>query len=703
MRSSLRRTCSNRDRMAFTQLDQSVQFLKGVGPRRADALARLDVHTARDLVFHVPRRYEDASTVTRIGSAQVGADVTVIGEVVSKGVLPTRAGLRIFQLMLRDQSGSIECSFPGQPFLDRTFRRGDIVLVTGPVRFFHGRQIQPREYVVLGNADDGVEASGKVLPIYPSTEGLSQKVLRSIIDQNLDRLLPLLQPADAVPRSITEAAQLPTLMQAIVTLHRPETVRDAERGRRRLAFDELFFLQLLHARVRLRNASGNGGIAFRRTDELIAPLYRALPFTLTAAQTRAIAEIFTDMTAPRRMNRLLQGDVGSGKTIVALFAMLLAIESGYQAALMAPTEILAEQHARTLRSLLEPLGVELTLLTGRLATSARRAAYEAIASGAARVVVGTHALIQEGLEFQRLGLAITDEQHRFGVKQRLALAAHGENIDVLVMSATPIPRSLALTVYGDLDLSVLDELPPNRQRIRTAVRPEEKRDRVHEFIREEVGKGRQAYMVYPLVEESEKVDLRAATAEYERLAGTVFPELRLGLLHGQLPGEEKDAVMAAFAAGDVDILVATTVIEVGIDVANATVMVIEHAERFGLSQLHQLRGRVGRGAEQSYCVLIAAEGAERLEVLARTDDGFEIARADLMHRGMGDFFGARQHGLPEFRFFDPLRDDDLVNQARDAAQRIVDADPDLARPEHAGLRAALEQRFAERAALYEVG
>jgi ATP-dependent DNA helicase RecG len=687
--------------MAFTPLDQSAQFLKGVGPRRADALARLGVHTALDLLFHVPRRYEDASTVTRIGAVQIGADATIIGEVTSKGVLPTRAGLRIFQLILRDQSGSIEVSFPGQPFLDRTFRRGDIVLVTGTVRFYHGKQIQPREYVILGSADEGVEAAGKVLPIYPSTEGISQKVLRSVIDQNLDRLLPLLQPADAVPRGLTEAAELPTLMQAIVALHRPQTLRDAERGRRRLAFDEVLFLQLLHARVRLRNAAQPGGIAFRRTDTLIAPLYRGLPFTLTSAQTRTIAEIFGDMTAPRRMNRLLQGDVGSGKTIVALFAMLLAVESGYQAALMAPTEILAEQHARTLGALLGPLALDVTLLTGRLGAAAKRAAQEAIASGDARIVVGTHALIQDAVSFHRLGLAIADEQHRFGVKQRLALAAHGEAVDVLVMSATPIPRSLALTIYGDLDLSVLDELPPSRQRVRTAVRPEEHRDRVHDFIREQVAFGRQAYMVYPLVEESEKLELRAATAEFQRLSETVFPSLRMGLLHGQMPGDEKDAVMSAFAAGAIDVLVATTVIEVGIDVANATVMVVEHAERFGLSQLHQLRGRVGRGAEQSYCILLAGSDARRLDVLARSDDGFEIARADLLHRGMGDFFGARQHGLPEFRFFDPLRDDDLVHRARDAAQRIIDADPDLQQPEHARLRLVLEQRFAERAALYD--
>jgi ATP-dependent DNA helicase RecG len=690
--------------MAFTPLDQPVQFVRGVGPRRAEALGRLGVHTARDLLFHTPRRYEDASTVTPIGSVQTGRDVTVIGEVFAKGVVPTRAGLRIFQVVLRDASGSVECSWPGQPFLDRVFHRGDMVLVTGPVRFYNGKQIQPREYVVLGTAEEGVEPTGKVLPIYPATEGLSQKLLRAILEQNLDRLLPLLQPADPVPRELLQAAGLPTLMQALAALHRPETLAAAERGRRRLAFDELFFLQLMHARARSHNDAARGAIEFRRTDELIAPLYRALPFELTGAQKRAIAEIFGDMTSPRRMNRLLQGDVGSGKTIVALFAMLLALESGYQAALMAPTEILAEQHARTLRDAVAPLGLTVTLLTGGLGAAERRAALQAITSGDARIVVGTHALIQESVSFPRLGLAITDEQHRFGVRQRLALAAHGGDADVLVMSATPIPRSLALTLYGDLDLSVIEERPPGRHAVRTAVRPDDRRDRVYQFMREEVGKGRQAYVVYPLVEESEKVDLRAATAEFRRLSEEVFPDLRLGLLHGQLHGDDKDAVMRAFAEGTIDVLVATTVIEVGIDVANATVMVVEHADRFGLSQLHQLRGRVGRGADQSFCILITeAAAAERLQVMARTDDGFEIARADLALRGMGDFFGARQHGLPEFRYFDPSRDEDLMLRARDAALRITQGDPGLQQPEHAPLRSALEERYADRAALYDVG
>ncbi|MFP4624818.1 MAG: ATP-dependent DNA helicase RecG, partial [Gemmatimonadota bacterium] len=406
----------------------------------------------------------------------------------------------------------------------------------------------------------------------------------------------------------------------------------------------------------------------------------------------------------------LQGDVGSGKTVVAVLAMLLAAECGYQAALMAPTELLAEQHVRNVRSLLSGLGVEVTLLVGRQSGGERAAAREAVASGRARLVIGTHALIQEGVEFHRLGLVVVDEQHRFGVRQRMALAERGPGgggePDVLVMSATPIPRSLALTLYGDLDVSVLDERPPGRQPIRTALRDERAASRVWAFIRDQVAAGRQAYVVYPLIEESEKVDLKAATAEYEKLDSEVFPELRVGLLHGQMAGEEKEAVMAAFVAGELDILVSTTVIEVGIDVPNATVMVVEHAERFGLSQLHQLRGRIGRGAEESFCVLIAGggpEAMERLRVLSETDDGFEIARADLRLRGMGDLFGARQHGLPDFRFFDPEKDEQLLLTARAEAGRVIRADPELRRPEHARFRQELVERYGERARMYEVG
>ena len=686
------------------QLDFSVQFLKGVGPRRAELLTRLGIHTSRDLLYHVPRRYEDASTVMRINQIEPGRDATVIGEIVSKGVIPTKSGLRVFQIVLRDETGLIECAWPGQPFLDRTLHKGDVLLVTGPVRFFQGRQVQPREYIVLGTRDEGAGSTGKVLPLYPATEGLSQKILRSIIDANLDRLLPLLQLEDPVPRDITQQLNLPTLMQAIALLHRPASLQEAEKGRRRLAFDELFFLQLLWAQVQARTAADRTGVALKRSDRLIAPLYKSLPFSLTGAQAKAIAEIFGDMTAPRKMNRLLQGDVGSGKTIVALFAMALANENGLQAALMAPTEILAEQHARTLRKLTEPLALNVVLLTGRLGAAERRAALAAIADGSAHIVVGTHALIQETVSFHKLGVAVIDEQHRFGVRQRLALAAHGTSVDTLVMSATPIPRSLALTLYGDLELTVLNELPPGRQPIKTALRPDSGRDRVYQFVREQIAEGRQAYVVYPLVAESETSDLRAATEEFESLRAEEFADLRLGLLHGQLPGEEKDAVMNRFAAGDIDILVATTVIEVGIDVSNATVMVIEHAERFGLSQLHQLRGRVGRGADRSYCILLYdGLDTERLRIMADTQDGFVIAREDLRLRGMGDFFGSKQHGLPEFRFYDPTRDDDLLDRARPLAHHIIEDDPDLERAGNTRLREVLAARFAGRAQLYEVG
>jgi ATP-dependent DNA helicase RecG len=686
-------------------LDRPAQYLKGVGPRRADQLDRLGIRTARDLAFHVPRRYEDASTVASIKSLEIGMDATVLGEVVSKGVLPTRKGLRIFQAVIRDDTGLIECSWPGQPFLDRTIRKGDRLLVTGPVRFFHGRQIQPREHVVLEGGDRPGEG-GRVLPIYPSTEGLSQRMLRAILDQNLDRLLPLLVDQEPFPPDQLARLGLPPLAEALRTLHHPSSIAATEPARRRLAYGELFFLQLLHARAHRQATRERGGIAFHRTNTLIRPFHDRLPFELTAAQKRAVREILDDMTAARRMNRLLQGDVGSGKTVVAVLAMLLAAESGYQAALMAPTELLAEQHFRNIRQLVQGLDVEAALLVGRLSSAERAAARADIAAGGPRLVVGTHALIQEGVEFANLGLVIIDEQHRFGVRQRMQLAARGEDPDVLVMTATPIPRSLALTLYGDLDMSVLDERPPGRKPIRTGIREESARDRVWTFVREQVEAGRQAYVVYPLIEESEKIDLKAASAEYETLRTQVFPDLRVGLMHGQLPAERKDEIMQEFVAGTIDILVSTTVIEVGIDVPNATVMVVEHANRFGLSQLHQLRGRIGRGAEQSWCILIAGGGREsrdRLAVLAETDDGFEIARADLRMRGMGDLFGSKQHGLPDFRFFDPWRDETLLATARNDAWAVIEADPDLKRPEHARFRTELVQRYGDRARLYEVG
>ena len=678
-------------------------YLKGVGPARAEALRRLNIVTAEDLLYHLPHRYEDASTVAPIASLEPGMDATVIGTVVSKGVIPTRKGLRIFQAVVRDDSGMIEVSWPGQPFLDRAVRKNDVLLLTGPVRFFHGRQLHPREFVNLGEEAEGTHA-GRVLSVYPATEGMSFKQIRSLIDQHLDALLALV--TEYLPPEILARAGSPPLGEALRLVHRPSSIADAMRGRMRLAFEELLFVHILQLRARALARERRAGITFVNKRELTSALKAALPFELTRAQTRATREIVEDMASPRRMHRLLQGDVGSGKTVVALFAALLAVENGFQAAIMAPTELLAEQHARTLERMLEPMDIRPVLVTGSLPARERRNASERLSSGAPLIAVGTHALVEQSTTFGRLGLAVIDEQHRFGVEQRAALGQKGERPDVLLMSATPIPRSLALTLYGDLDLSTLDERPPGRLPVRTALRPESARPRILEFVDRELEKGRQAYIVYPVIDESEKTDLKAATTMFEMLGAGPFAHRRLALLHGRVPAADRDSTMRRFRDGEIDVLVATTVIEVGIDVPNATVMLIEHPERFGLSQLHQLRGRVGRGADEAYCILLGDVGDEarqRLEIFAGTEDGFEIARADLTLRGMGDLFGQRQSGVPTFRVADPLRDEELNLLAQEVASDVLEQDPELTRPEHAGMRRVLGERYGRAIELFRVG
>ena len=680
-----------------------VTYLKGVGPRRAELLARLGITTAGDLLMHVPRRYEDATTVLPVARAQPGSDVTVLGRVISKGILPTRRGLRIFQAVIQDASGLLEVGWPGQPHLDRTIAVGDVLLLSGPVRVFHGRQLAPREFVNLG-ADDLGTAGGRVLAVYPATEGLPTKLLRQLVESQLDALLP--HVSEPLPAQVLAAAGVPPLPDALRMVHRPGSVAEAERGRARLAFEELFCVQLLHRRANQLERAERDGIAFVNHRRLTTALKAQLPFNLTGAQARVLREIVADMTSSQRMHRLLQGDVGSGKTIVALFAALVALENDWQAALMAPTELLAEQHLRTFTRLLAPLGISPVLLTGRMSAPERRAVATRLASYEPMLVVGTQALVQDATSFGRLGLVIVDEQHRFGVEQRKALQAKGATPDVLLMSATPIPRSLALTVYGDLDVSVLDEKPPGRQPIITTMRPESARDRVMTFVNARLDAGEQAYIVYPVIAESERSDLRAATQMAEALQAGVLAARRVGLLHGKLKADEKDAVMRAFLAHELDVLVATTVIEVGIDVPNACVMLIEHPERFGLSQLHQLRGRVGRGAVESYCILlgdVSPDSAERLDVFVGTDDGFEIARADMRLRGMGDLFGERQSGVPSFRVADPLRDEALIPVARAAAEQLLRQDPDLTSPAHAPLRDLLTGRYRRALELFRIG
>ena len=664
------------------QLDTPVQFLKGVGQHRAELLGRLGIATARDLLFHVPFRYLDATTVTPIAKARgqsLGTDATVVGRVVSTGVIPTRRRLRVFQCVLQDDTGLIECGWPGRPFLERSITKGTLLLATGPLRHFHGKQLQPREWIILGGEEEQAPAQGVVLPVYRATEGLTVRQLRRLLDQHLPALLPLVR--EELPPAWRERAEVVPLGEALAGLHRPGLLAQAEAGRRRLAFEELVLLQLVLARARWLAKRSRAGIRFEVRRAQTSQLREHLPFELTGAQKRCLKEIVADMTAPVRMHRLLQGDVGAGKTVVALFAMLLAVENDCQAALMAPTEILAEQHAQTLTRLLAPLGIVPELLIGRLPAGEKAEIRARLRTGMSPIVVGTHALIQEEVAFRRLGLAVIDEQHRFGVEQRALLAQKNaaEGPDVLLLSATPIPRTLALALYGDLDVSKLDELPPGRGGVTTTVRDERSRVKVYDFIRKEVAAGRQAYVVYPVIDESEVTDLKAATRMAALLAAEVFPEVRVGLVHGRLTPDERDRVMRGFRQNEVRILVATTVIEVGIDVPNATVMLIEHPERFGLAQLHQLRGRVGRGAGESHCILLpgTANQRERLARFAETLDGFRIAELDLQERGHGELVGARQSGLVGLRYAEFGKDDDLLDLAHRIARETIAADPTL--------------------------
>jgi ATP-dependent DNA helicase RecG len=696
--------------------ESPIQYLKGVGPVRAAAFARLGVATVLDLLYHVPHRYLDATSVTPVARAAVGREVTLVGRVVSKGVLPTRRGLRVFRAVLQDASGVIECAWPGQAFLDRAIKPGQLLLVTGPVKHFHGRQVTPREHVILeeeGEAAGAAEAAeGMIIPVYSATEGLSHRVIRRIVHDNLDPLLGLTR--DALPDDVRRAAGVLPLRRALELLHRPSSPASAapaasaapgwEEGRRRLAFDELLDLQLVVTRARVVAKRAAKGATFVIRKDLTSALKRVLPFELTRGQKKAIREITADMVSSQRMHRLLMGDVGTGKTVVALFAMLLAVENDHQAVVMAPTELLAEQHARTLAQLLAPLGIVPELLLGKLGAGEKAAIRRRIAQGSGRVIVGTHALIEQTTAFQRLGLVVIDEQHRFGVEQRAALMEKGMAPDVLLLSATPIPRTLALTLYGDLDISVLTERPAGRRPVATGVRTSAERARVYQFLREQCAAGRQAYVVYPVIEESERLDLRAATTMAGELAHALKPA-SVGLVHGRLKADERDRVMRAFRDGEIQVLVATTVIEVGIDVPRATVMLVEHAERFGLAQLHQLRGRVGRGTEASHCILLTDDGSamDRLKRFARLTDGFKIAELDLQERGMGELAGVRQSGGLSLRFANLVTDGDLIAVARRTALGMLERDPTLAWPQHQALRQRIERRYERGIELFRVG
>jgi len=699
-------------------LSTSVQYVRGVGPRRASLLSRLGISTIRDALFHLPFRYEDRRTSAPMAELRIEETTSICGKILSAAVLSPSSRnprLRLLEVVVTDGRGFLKAKWFNQTYLKRLFKPGQEVILYGVVkpdfrsrdRLFSGAQsfemINP-EYELIDDSDDeGLQLhTGRVVPVYRTTEGLSQRQIRSIMYRIVDDACRDLR--DPIPRRVIGDLAFPSLAESLHNVHFPsdrftptEFGRGASPFHQRLAFDELFTLELGLA-VLKRGETRKKGIAFAPDGSLASRLLSRLPFRLTAAQERVFAMILADMRSPYPMNRLIQGDVGSGKTVVALLCMLSAVECGYQAALMAPTEILAEQHFITIHRLVEDLGLAVRILTG----DRRHRDRGALSSGEAHIAIGTHALIQEGVSFRNLGLIVIDEQHRFGVMQRALLRKKGANPDILIMTATPIPRTLALTLYGDLDYSMIDELPPGRTPVSTELVPESRKALVFSAISQEVGGGGQVYVVYPVIEGSEKQDLRDAVTGKERLQER-YPDLNVGLIHGRMKAREREEVMAEFTQGRIHILVSTTVIEVGVDVPNAALMVIIHAERFGLSQLHQLRGRVGRGERRSRCLLLSygasEEARRRLDVMVATTDGFRIAEEDLAIRGPGEFFGTRQSGLPDLRVSNLLRDARLLETARQRAFALVEEDPCL--ENHPLLRRSLEEFWGRKIELFK--
>ncbi len=688
-------------------LTSEVMYLKGVGPQRAALLASRGIHTVEDLLGYLPFRYEDRTRFTPIREVEPGGTYTLQAEVVSGGVLRfARNRNAVYHLMVRDASGVLHCKFFHGGYLESRFKAGQRIVLYGkadvdPYRPARLEMINPQFELLGSDSADSTEV-GRIVPIYEAIGTVSSRTLRRLMYLALEDL-PSDVP-DPLPAALCARYPFPSRRDALTYVHFPPPTERLEAlnsfrspAHQRLIFEEFFFYQLGLA-LRRQQARQEAGIAFRvRDDRIREALKRILPFKPTGAQKRVLAEIAADLERPVPMNRLLQGDVGSGKTIVALEAAAIVVENGYQAALMAPTEILAVQHFLAARRIFSRVGYRVELLISGLTAAEKKTARERVRTGAAQFIVGTHALLEEAIEFARLGLVIVDEQHRFGVLQRKQLIekaatsatrklGHEVSPDVLVMTATPIPRTLSLTLFGDLDTSVLDEMPPGRMPVETRWVPEAHLPRVWDFLRREAERGRQGYIVYPVIEES-KQELKAAIVEFERLSKKVFPQLRLGLLHGRMRSEEKEEVMERFRRGEIQVLVSTTVIEVGVDVPNATAMVIEHAERFGLAQLHQLRGRIGRGAEKSTCILVAPKefpqevgdpAKIRLETLARTSNGFEIAEIDLKLRGPGEFFGTRQHGELSFLVANPVRDRELLELARREAFAMVENPADEA-------------------------
>jgi ATP-dependent DNA helicase RecG len=725
----------------MTDSQPTLQYIKGVGPKRAEALANLGIHSIKDLFSYFPRGYLDRSQIVRITDLRMyvekGEPVTIFAEVYRQEARRTRRGNKlIFLLTVKDESGFLTCVwFEGFQWLKNAFENGEFLALSAiPILDKLNRpQFVHPQYDRLKSAEEDEPDWGKlfntgsIIPKYRSSAelekvGLDSRGFRRIIRNAVDHHLSVVD--ETLSLEIMQRQDICDEKLALRCIHFPGNFQELEIARRRLKFEELFFLQLMLA-LRKRNVQQQlRRLTYNVESKLAHQLVHSLHFELTKAQRKVLREIVDDLKSPYPMNRLLQGDVGSGKTIVALCAALIAVENGLQVAFMAPTEILAEQHYQTLTEFLKGLSVNVRLLVGGQRKKLREDVLEDIRQGSAHIVVGTHALVEEKVEFMNLGLVIVDEQHRFGVMQRASLRSKGINPDVLIMTATPIPRTLAMTLYGDLEVSVIDEMPANRKPIRTALRTDKQKVRVYEFVKGEIQHGRQAYIVFPLIEESEKVDLKAATKEYEHLQQNVFPEYKLGLLHGRMKSDAKEEVMQKFKKGEIHILVSTTVIEVGIDIPNASVMLIENAERFGLAQLHQLRGRVGRSADQSYCILIADYGwfdahvkgmdisnirdekehaRTRLETMVQTVDGFKIAEVDLKLRGPGEFFGTQQSGVPELHIANLIDDSELVTQAHKEAFSLIKNDPYLRQKENESIKKHFEEEFKEILELGKIG
>jgi len=694
------------------KLSSEVQYLKGVGPRRAAALAGINIHTVYDLLHFLPRRYLDRTMITPIGSLKANMEATIIGRVLGKGLLKGRR--QRLEVVIGDESGYVAMIwFAGYRYLEKMFRKGDIYAATGPVTFFQQLQMVHPEIERIEDVDDQLIHTGRIVPVYPSTaelkaSSITGRTMRQIISRALE--INSGEIHDYLPVRYLEDYNFLPLDTALRSIHYPESIDDAERARKRLAFDELLQLQYLILSSRQTRTMQKKEHKYNKPSKTVIELVENLPFELTVDQKQVSRTIFDDMKKERPMHRLMQGDVGCGKTVVAMLAAVYASENKLQTAFMAPTELLAEQHYQNWKEPLRKIGVESALVVGSLSKPDRRTIDEKITLGQIDIVFGTHAILSAPTRFNRLGLAIIDEQHRFGVMQRGRLIGKGICPDILVMTATPIPRTLALTLYGDLDISSIKSMPRGRQTTRTIWRMASARADMYDFLKTRLDKGDQIFVIYPLVEKSEKLDLQAAEDEYKNLNNNIFKEYKVGLVHGRVKKDKREKAILDFRTGKIQILVATTVIEVGIDIPSASIMVIEHAERFGLSQLHQLRGRVGRGEKKGLTIAVASEpvshlARKRLDMFVSSTDGFKIAEADLELRGPGEFFGTRQHGLPELKIADLSIDTDLLLSSREIVSELLSDGPDKREPdtEHARLKKFLEKRSSQRIELTRFG